>query len=308
MRLFETLLILADLLVFLSLVIPQFHAMNWIKYSALIAPAFALIQIVVEGPRWQMIPAYALAIIFFVIWLSGTTLPGVRHLPRYITIPGVVAGVLILFLAVALPVLLPVFRFPQPTGPYAIGSVTYHWVDESRSELFSTDPGVHRELIAQVWYPARNETSGPPLPYIPDAGDLTPAIGQLLHLPGFVFSHLKYVTTHAVGSAPIADDRPNYPVLIYLTGVDGFRSVSTFQIQELVSHGYIVVGLDQPGITPSFRLSSGQQISGLPRDQIQPLIDQSVVPQPKTPTLNGKALPDGSSPISPRMPALLSIS
>ena len=53
--------------------------------------------------------------------------------------------------------LVPIFHFPKPTGSYAIGTVTYHWVDLSRPELFTTDPNDHRELMAQVWYPAKNE-------------------------------------------------------------------------------------------------------------------------------------------------------
>ena len=34
-----------------------------------------------------------------------------------------------LLIAGALPIIMPVFRFPHPTGPYAIGTMTYHWVD-----------------------------------------------------------------------------------------------------------------------------------------------------------------------------------
>ncbi len=296
MRFLEVLLSLANLLAFLVLVIPQPHALHWTKHVLPVALLMAAIQIVVEGPRWQMIPAYLLAIIFFLIWLTGTVLAMDWHIHRFIAILTSGVGILVLTLSIALPILLPVFHFPTPSGPDAIGTLTYHWVDLSRPELFTTSPNVYRELIAQVWYPAKNEQFAPRAPYIQDAGAVTPAIGQLLHLPGFVFSHLKYVTTHAVTAAPMAGDKPDYPVLIYLTGVDGFRSVSTFQIQELVSHGYIVVGLDQPGIAPSVRLSNGQQIFGLPRDAIQPLIDQSVVPQPKTPELDGKALPDGIIP------------
>ncbi|MCL4562236.1 MAG: carboxylic ester hydrolase [Chloroflexi bacterium] len=199
-------------------------------------------------------------------------------------------------MAFGLPNLLPVFRFPKPTGPYAIGTLTYHWVDTSRPELFSTNPNDHRELTAQVWYPAQNEPSASRAPYIQDANIVTPALGRLFNLPGFVFSYLKYVTTNAVASAPISDIKRSYPVLIYLTGVDGFRSVNTFQVENLVSHGYIVVGLDQPGIAPAMRLPDGRQISGLSRDQIQPLINQSIAPQPNPPSLNGKVLPDGIIP------------
>ena len=44
----------------------------------------------------------------------------------------------------------------------------------------------------------------------------------------------------------MADDEPSYPVLIFLEGLGAFRQMSTFQVEELVSHGYIVVAIDQP--------------------------------------------------------------
>ena len=121
-------------------------------------------------------------------------------------------------------------------------------------------------------------------------------MAYVTHYPRFLFSHLKYVKTNAIPSAPVADDQPSYPVLIYLTGLGGFRSVSTFQIEALVSHGYIVVGLDQPGAVAMVRLPDGREISGWPRENIQPLITQSVEPQSGTPSLHGEALPDGVIP------------
>ena len=296
MRPFEILLSIANLLAFCTLAIARLRAIHWMGYLALITTLIAGIQILAEGPRWQMIPAYALTAILLSIWVLGMVIPGDNHVNRAVSFLGAGMGILVLVISITLPVLMPVFYFPKPSGPYAIGTLTYHWIDTSRPELFTTNPNDRRELIAQVWYPAKKEPSAPRAPYIQDAEVVTPAIGRLLHLPGFVFSHLKYVTTNAAASAPIADSQSSYPVLIYLTGVDGFRSVNTFQIEELVSHGFIVVGLDQPGIAPAVRFPDGRQIPGWSRDQLQPLIMQSVEPLSKAPTLYGKALPDGIIP------------
>jgi pimeloyl-ACP methyl ester carboxylesterase len=83
---------------------------------------------------------------------------------------------------------------------------------------------------------------------------------------------------------------------VFLSGLYGFRSVSTFQIEELVSHGYVVVGLDQPGVVATVRLPDGRQIENLPIDDIDPLVDQSVEPQPTTPAIHGVPQPDGLVP------------
>ena len=296
MRPFEILLAIANLLTFCVIALPQFRAQPWTGYLAPITLLIMAVHLLVEGPRWQMLPAYALTIIFTLIWLSGLIWAGDWHVNRLISIFGVAMGILGLVISMALPILLPIFHFPKPTGPYAIGTLTYHWIDTSRPELFTPDPSDRRELMAQVWYPAMDEPSAPRAPYIQDAEAVTPALARLTHLPWFLFTHFKYVTTNAVASAPIATDQSSYPVLVFLSGLDGFRAVNTFQIEELVSHGYIVVGLDQPGAVAMVRFPDGRQISGWPKSEIDPLIMQSVEPQPKLPTIYGQALPDGIIP------------
>ncbi len=190
----------------------------------------------------------------------------------------------------------PVFRFPKPTGPYAIGTVTYHWLDSSRRELFSADPNDKRELMAQVWYPARAEPKAARAAYIQDADVVIPAIARLTKKPGFLLNHLRYVTTNAVPSAGMAEDQTNYPVLIYLSGLGGFRSASTFQIEELVSHGYIVVGLDQPGGSITVKFPDGRQIYGWSKNEIGPFAMQSITPEQNAPVLHGETLPFGILP------------
>ena len=296
MRPFEILLSLVNLLAFLGLAIPRLHALPWIGFASLAALLISVIQIILEGPRWQMIPAYTLAIIFFIVWISGIALPIGFRVSRIVSILGVGAGILVLFISVVLPVLLPVFHFPRPTGPYGIGTVTYHWVDTSRPELFTTDPNDHRELMVQVWYPDKDDPSASRAPYIQDADAVTTALARLTHYPGFFFSHFKYVTTNAAASAPMAENPSSFPVLIYLTGLDGFRALSTFQIEELVSYGYIMVGIDQPGAVALVQYPDGRKISGWQKVAIDPLLMQSVEPQPKAPTLYGKELPDGIIP------------
>ena len=297
MRPFEILLSLANIMTFCVLVVPRLRALHWTGYIAPLTLVMTMAQALWEGARWQMIPAYVLSIAFFAIWLLGIAKPGGVHANRLISIVGRTLATLVLTISIAAPIAVPVFHFPKPTGAYAIGTVTYHWIDTSRPELFTHNgPNDHRELMAQVWYPTRNEPSAPRTLYIQDAESVTPALARLTNLPGFLFSHFKYVTTNAVAAAPLADDQPNYPVLIFLSGLDGFRSVNTFQIEDLVSHGYIVVGLDQPGVVAMVHFPDGHQISGLPKDQIQPLIDQSVEPHQPTPTFNGQAMPNGIIP------------
>ena len=42
---------------------------------------------------------------------------------------------------------------PDPTGPFAAGTTSYHLIDKSRKEEKAPNPQDYRELMIQVWYP-----------------------------------------------------------------------------------------------------------------------------------------------------------
>lgn len=295
MRPLELLLSLANLLTFVALVTPQLHAARWTGLVVLGALLLALAQGLVEGPRQQLIPAYMLTGLFGLAWLLQQ-----RERVAPFALPELFIGLAIglglfgLGVSIALPLALPVFRFPRPGGPYQIGTLTYHWVDANRPEIFSPDPQARRELMVQIWYPASASPVAPRAPYLPDADVLTAALAQIHRKPAFVFGNVKYVTSNAIPSAPVATDAPRYSVLIFLEGLTGFRQMNTFQVEELASHGYIVVALDQPSTAADVVFPDGRQVSVLPIAQIQPLVRQSYLPIDPAPTLNGKPIPGGS--------------
>jgi hypothetical protein len=211
---------------------------------------------------------------------------------------GWVVGVCLagLALAIAWSIMLPVFQFRAPVGPYAIGTVTYHWIDASRAEQLAAGPNARRELMAQIWYPARAEPSSPRAPYLQDAAALANALAGLQRWPAFIFGPLKNVKTHALASAAVANDKTDYPVLIFLEGAIGFRQMNTFQVEALVSHGYIVVAIDQPHTAATVVFPNGRQAIALPLGQMMPLIHQSHSPSPVAPMLSGRPFPKGIVP------------
>lgn len=251
MRPLEALLLVADLMSFLLLVVPLPARARRMRHLAPVALPAMGAQLLVEGPRWQMVPAYALAVLVFLGWGRRAVEPadtpaGRIRTSRFAAWLATGLGLIGLAVSVFLPAALPVFHFPRPTGPYEIGTLTYHWVDAARPERFTADPSDRRELMVQIWYPAKPAPSSPRAPYIPDADAVTPALARVLDVPEFTLRHMRYVTSSAVASAPVADDRSGYPVLIFLAGNGGFRQVNTFQVEELVSHGYVVAAIDQP--------------------------------------------------------------
>ncbi len=59
--------------------------------------------------------------------------------------------------------------------------MTYHWMDADRAEVFTADPADRRELMAQIWYPARKDPSAARAAWVPDAEALAPALARASH-------------------------------------------------------------------------------------------------------------------------------
>jgi pimeloyl-ACP methyl ester carboxylesterase len=151
--------------------------------------------------------------------------------------------------------------FPPPSGRHGIGTVTHHWVDERRREVLSDRPGDHRELMVQIWYPAQPSASAPRAPYLPDADDVGPALAGFLGVPPSALDPLARTTTNAVAHAPIEDGADVYPVVIVLVGIKGsYRQIQTFQVEELVSHGYVVAAIDQPYSVATVVFPDGRRV------------------------------------------------
>jgi protein tyrosine phosphatase (PTP) superfamily phosphohydrolase (DUF442 family) len=148
---------------------------------------------------------------------------------------------------------------PDPTGPYPIGTLTRHWTDADRRDIFAGPGAGPRELMVQVWYPARPDSAGPRAPYVDDARTLE-QLALLMGLPRTAFAAGATVRTHAVRDAAVADQEPTYPVLLYSHGRCGARSNNTFQVEELASHGYVVVTIDHPYVASGVRFPDGRLV------------------------------------------------
>ncbi|MCV7223814.1 carboxylic ester hydrolase [Mycolicibacterium elephantis] len=273
-----------------ALSVPPRGRLSDVRHLALLPALAAIAQLALEGYRWQMVPAYVLAgaiVLWRITRVSG---------PRWVRRVAVGLGVAVFAVSAAVPVAVPVFRFPAPEGPYAIGTVTYHWRDDDRREIFDADPAARRELMAQVWYPAQAGADAPNAPYISDSAAFAPSAGRLLGVPGFVFDHFDVVPTHATQMPPMASERPRYPVLVFVSGLNAFRQSNTFQVEQLVSRGFVVVGLDQPYTSAVTAFPDGRTIDGWSKERLVDVIQQSITPSDPAPSLGDVSLPDGLFP------------
>ena len=138
---------------------------------------------------------------------------------------------------------------PTPTGPYQVGTTTFHWVDDSRPELFTENPDDKRELLVRVWYPADVDENATPEPYgphpdvilsFPTAAIITPSYDIEFALSA---EELILAPTHSYRDAPVSGAKDSYPVLVFSHGWVARPEFYTAQIEELASQGYIVAGI-----------------------------------------------------------------
>ncbi len=211
-----------------------------------LAAALAVVHIFVEGYRWQMIPLYVSTGIILAASLPGLIHPSTGGFAR-LSWPGAGLALTFILLAVstALPALLPVPRVVAPGGPYTVGTATFVLTDTSRKELYSgrDEP---RRFMVQVWYPAEPGPGNRPAPWMADAQIVAPAIAEYIRLPEYFLNHLTLAKTTSYQDAPADPGGAPYPVLVFSHGWNGFRAQSTSLMQELASHGYIVIGMEHP--------------------------------------------------------------
>lgn len=212
-----------------------------------LALILTLVHLVVEKYRWQMLPVYFFVVLFFILSIFDLLRDKPEQYNRrsWASVFSII-GLVLLIIAIALPVLLPVPKVPEPTGPHPVGTMTDVLVDASRKELYSGNPDDDRKFMIQTWYPAGSTQGLQPAPWMEDAARIAPEIASWLGLPGFSLDHLELARTSSYQDAPVDRENGPYPVLLFSHGWGGFRAQNTYQMQELASHGYIVVGLEHP--------------------------------------------------------------
>ena len=260
---------------------------GWLRALAWTAVALALLQLVIEGYRWQMIPAYLLVV-------SGClrtrkAAGGAAQESRWRTAVRlaraaveVAAWMVALFLGLGTPV----FRDPTPTGHYPVGTARLYFSDDSRQDPLAPYPGTPRELLVVAWYPAHATPGAPTERFWPDAPVSVPRLATLVHLPAFNFAqHLRLVQSHSSPNAPVARAQSRYPVLLFSHGYGSTPWQNTVQMEELASHGFIVFSIGHTYESAAIRFPDGRvapmnqsrlQAVGGDRSKLKELIAQSL--------------------------------
>ncbi|WP_283133315.1 alpha/beta hydrolase family protein [Rhizohabitans arisaemae] len=151
-------------------------------------------------------------------------------------------------------------RLPAPTGPLPVGTSIAHLIDHDRTDPYAGD-GRSRELMAQIWYPARRRHGLPTAPYMAP-GSLAALERSLDAAPG----SLSRLVPHARLDAPPSHRPGGWPVILFSHGWGGGRSNATALVEDLVSHGYVVIAVDHTYDAGTVEFPRGRLVASvLPR-------------------------------------------
>lgn len=151
-------------------------------------------------------------------------------------------------------------ELPRPTGPFAVGRVSTAWVETARLDPFAPAPATPRELAVWIWYPARRSGRAQPAEYFPGPWRHALAGQGAGRLTGLLWRDSSKIRCHSVENAEVARARPAYPVVIFGSGIGAMALQYSTLVEDLASHGYIVVGADRPYSTGVVVMPDGRVI------------------------------------------------
>jgi predicted dienelactone hydrolase len=237
------------------------HRPSKITFNILLSSAVLtlLLHALLEGIRWQLSLAYMYLIILFICLALRTYSKQNKIRKNLSSIIISLLSVIVIAVA-ALPggYYFKPIQLDTPTGTYAIGKMSKHFVDESRDEPFTKSADDHREVIADIWYPSDTEVmDSNRAPFHSNIEQVTNEVAGVLGFPSFLLDNFHGIITHSALNVEVSNNQPSYPVIFYSHANFGFSSQNTSQFEELASYGYIVISLSHPYIGTGVVLEKG---------------------------------------------------
>jgi dienelactone hydrolase len=155
---------------------------------------------------------------------------------------------------------------PTPTGAFAVGRVLYDWADEETLDTLAPGPGIKRELLVWIWYPAVAGPSATLDDYLP-----APMRTAVQHQSGvllteFLTRDLSKVHAHSLRNPDLSPQQRSYPVVMMRAGASLEVWNYSALAEDLASHGYVVVGFDAPYRTGLVVFPDGRVIARRPEN------------------------------------------
>ena len=266
MRTLEILLIIVLLLQFSIMVFGIRRPPKVRLYSSLLVLGVIILQLVFEGFRWQLIPAYASCFFIVLTFLLPSSSWKVLKMGRNFLLS------LMLILAIALPMLLPVLEFENNQGEYSVGVKNIQFVDSDREEILTKDSTDYRNLTYRIFYPSTAQ-EGNFVDYIPNFERVKSAYQKKLGWPLFLLDYLEYFKIEATENA-VHLDAQKFPLIIYSHGLTNNYTEAAGRMMKLAAKGYVVAAINHTYSSDYAILANGKVVGYKALSQLGDPIDK----------------------------------
>jgi dienelactone hydrolase len=141
--------------------------------------------------------------------------------------------------------------FPTPSGQWQVGTSNFIWNLPS-----------HSGIIAKIWYPSSIKQHIRS-PYIDDLDrTLSAMTAGLSPLSKLILNrfYLGRIQAPAEMNATLAQSQDGFPTILLSPGFGSVNFLNTFYALEFASHGFIVIGVNHPGLSSGTLLVDGSQV------------------------------------------------
>lgn len=133
------------------------------------------------------------------------------------------------------------WQLPPTSGPFPVGTVSLELVDYSRSDPLAPEPQDNRDLMVSLFYPTDITTPGHG--NFSFAPAFSPSAPKLFDIQAVVPNGTSAnIISRSYLNAPLVDNE--LPILVFGHGLGGSRLIYSSQLEELASHGWIIVDVD----------------------------------------------------------------
>ena len=148
---------------------------------------------------------------------------------------------------IAVPSVLDAQVIPTVTGPYAVGRQNLVWTDSTRRDPMDTTRW--RQVSAFVWYPAAVHKNAEPRAPLPPEWETRRLESLETKLGPEIANAMREFAVHAQTNAPLLQGTSRLPVLLFTPGLSWLATDYSVLLEDLASHGYIVVGFSPTGFS-----------------------------------------------------------
>jgi predicted dienelactone hydrolase len=125
----------------------------------------------------------------------------------------------------------------------------------------------NQQFMVTFWYPAAPASRAMPGAYVDS--QIIPSLDSF-----YGFSVNPAFVGHALPNASLATNEPSWPVILYSPSANSHRRENVYKVEELASHGFVVVGMDHgdtfDSVFPNGKLIAGQPSRNRPMARCSP--------------------------------------